>query len=375
MTDLIPPPSHATNLTFRLPRPPRFGENPSMPSVLLIEDDDAQRFVASFALKKAGHEVREAADGPQGVAAAREMHPDVVVCDVMMPGMTGYEVLATLRADPALAHVPFILLTAMSDRKHMRQGMTAGADDYLTKPYRPDELCDAIVAVLARREVQKEAFLSSVSGMVESALEEQKEALGRQYESQLQREINARWTQAQAASDLRYDKAIVLLADLLGGDRDADEATLMERVKQAQQAARDTLYLFGASQVLPYGSKLMAVFDAAEGTLTTPAEVRVLRAALALSKAARERSVSVALHAGPVALVAVSDGLHGDQGHALVPGETVHSVGALEEMAAAKGWRIAASEAMVALLHDQATLGRRDQSARGDVAIEILGVA
>ncbi|HEX2546657.1 MAG TPA: response regulator, partial [Ramlibacter sp.] len=224
-----------------------------MAHVLLIEDDEAQRFVAAFALKKAGHSVREAADGPAGVAAARTARPDVVVCDVMMPGMTGYEVVAVLRGDPDLATVPCILLTAMSDRKHMRQGMTAGADDYLTKPYRPDELCEAIAAVLARRQVQEEAFRSSVSGMVESALEEQKETLGRQYESKLQREINARWTQANTASDLHYENALLLLTDLLGNAGTGSETELAERVKQAQQTARDTLYLFGATQVMPYG--------------------------------------------------------------------------------------------------------------------------
>ena len=125
-----------------------------MAEVLLIEDDEAQRFIAGFALKKAGHAVREAADGAAGIAAAREAHPDVVVCDVVMPGMTGYEVLARLRGDPALANVPVILLTAMSERQHMRQGMSAGADDYLTKPYRPAELCEAIDAVLARRKLR-----------------------------------------------------------------------------------------------------------------------------------------------------------------------------------------------------------------------------
>ena len=135
-----------------------------MASLLLIEDDEAQRFVARFALKKAGHEVREAADGVQGLRLAREERPDAIVCDVMMPGVTGYDVLAQLRADPGLATVPLILLTAMSDRKHMRQGMTAGADDYLTKPYRPEELCDALTALLARRQVQEEAFRTSVSG-------------------------------------------------------------------------------------------------------------------------------------------------------------------------------------------------------------------
>jgi DNA-binding response OmpR family regulator len=346
-----------------------------MPSVLLIEDDEAQRFVARFALKKAGHEVREAPDGPAGVASAHAEPPDVIVCDVMMPGMTGYDVLAQLRADPALATVPVILLTAMSDRKHMRQGMTAGADDYLTKPYRPEELCDAVVAVLARRQVQEEAFRSSVSGMVESALERQKETLGRYYESQLQREINKRWTQANRATDLHYPRAFLLLADLLGSSpEDEETSVLAERVKQAQQAARDTLYLFGATQVLPYGRELMAVFSADQGSMSTPTEVRVLRAAVALAKGApRDRAITVALHVGAVALVAVDDGLHGDQGHTLVPGEAVNAVAALEDAAGANGWRIAASRAMAQALEGQASFGRQARTRRGDEAVEILG--
>ncbi|HVE52253.1 MAG TPA: response regulator [Ramlibacter sp.] len=347
-----------------------------MASVLLIEDDEAQRFIAGFALKKAGHEVREAHDGPHGVVAARKQRPDVIVCDVMMPGMTGYEVLAAVRGDADLATVPVILLTAMADRQHMRQGMTAGADDYLTKPYRPDELCEAITAVLQRRQVQEEAFRSSMTDVVESALEQQKETLGRQYETKLQREINARWAQAHAASDLHYDDAFVLLADLVGGGAAPSETGLVERVKQAQQAARDTLYLWGATQVLPYGTKLMAVFDGDLATRTTPAEVRVLRAAIALAKAApRERPVSVALHRGPVALVALSDGLHGDQGHALVPGDAVNTVATLEEFAAGTGWRIVASEAMAELLGGHASLGRAGRTPRGDAVVEITGPA
>ena len=127
-------------------------QNPRMAAILLIEDDEAQRFFACFALKKAGHSVHEAADGHAGVAAARELHPDLIVCDVLMPGMTGDEVLARLRADPRLASVPVILLTALSDREQLRQGMAAGADDVLTKPYRPAELCAAIDALLARRQ-------------------------------------------------------------------------------------------------------------------------------------------------------------------------------------------------------------------------------
>ncbi|MBE7368851.1 response regulator transcription factor [Ramlibacter pallidus] len=346
-----------------------------MASVLLIEDDEAQRFIAGFALKKAGHEVREAHDGPHGVVAARKERPDIIVCDVMMPGMTGYEVLAALRADPDLVTVPFILLTAMADRQHMRQGMTAGADDYLTKPYRPDELCEAVAAVLQRRHMQEEAFRGSMTDVVENALEQQKETLSRQYETKLQREINARWSQANAATDLHYDNAFVLLADLVSGGAAPSEDGLIERVKQAQQAARDTLYLWGATQVLPYGTKLMAVF-ADQGTKTTPPELRVLRAAIALAKAApRERPVSVALHQGPVALVALSDGLHGDQGHALVPGDAVNTVATLEEYAASTGWRIVASEAMAKVLQEHASTGRSGRTARGDTVVEITGPA
>lgn len=344
-----------------------------MANVLIIEDDDAQRFVASFALKKAGYAVREAPDGPQGVAAAKAQRPDVVVCDVMMPGMTGYEVVTQLRNDPALANVPVILLTAMSDRKHMRQGMTAGADDYLTKPYRPDELAEAISAVLARREAQQAAFMSSVSNVVEDALEQQKETLGRQYEDQLVREINARWTRANAAGDVSYDEAYVLLADLLGPPPQTATAELAELVKQVQQSARDTLYLFGAKHVLPYGTKLMAVFPADESTLTTPPETRIMRAAAALLKrSAPDRPATLAIHRGPVMLVAVDDGLHGDQGHTVVPGETILAVNAVHDAAASAGWRLAATVDVAKKLGDMAQLGQRRPTSHGDQAVEMV---
>jgi hypothetical protein len=233
-----------------------------------------------------------------------------------------------------------------------------------------------VAAVLTRRQVQEEAFRNSVSGMVESALEQQKETLGRQYETQLQREINSRWANAHAATDLVYPRAFLLLADLLGDPGGASEAALAERVRQAQQSARDKLYLFGATQVLPYGAKLLAVFSGDEASVTTPAEMRVLRAAVALAKGGpREQSVRVALHTGTVALVAVNDGLHGDQGHALVPGDSVNTVAALEEFAAGSGWRIVASEAMARTLADEARFGRRQATERGEPAIEITGIA
>ena len=343
-----------------------------MAEVLLIEDDDTQRFIAAFALRKAGHAVREAADGASGLAAARELVPDVIVCDVLMPGMTGYGVLDAVRADPALATVPVVLLTAMSDRRHMRLGMSAGADDYLTKPYRPDELCEAIRAVLERRALREKVFRDSLSG----ALEEQKETLARNYETRLQREIDARGARAQAAGDLHYPQGLLLLVDLLvDGGGGASEAALAERVKQAQRTARDTLYMFGASHVLPYGPRIMAVFSGEDRALPTPPALRVLRAAVALVKAAGERPVTVAIHAGAVALVAVHDALHGEQGHALVPGDAVNAVEALEELASARRWRIAASQPLADALRAHADLGRHGRTARGDPAVDVLGLS
>src|SRR4051812_9169036 len=102
-----------------------------MASVLLIEDDDFQRQYASLALSQSGHQVREAANGEEGLAAARQFRPDVVVCDVVMPRMNGYQVVSAIRANKELAATPVILLTSLSERAHMRLGMTSGADDFL----------------------------------------------------------------------------------------------------------------------------------------------------------------------------------------------------------------------------------------------------
>jgi class 3 adenylate cyclase len=88
----------------------------------------------------------------------------------------------------------------------------------------------------------------------------------------------------------------------------------------------------------------------------------------------RERPLSIAIHAGAVSLVSMTDGLHGDQGHALVPGEAVNTAASLEECAASEGWRIAASAAVARALEGQAHLGRKARTRRGDDSVEVLGL-
>jgi signal transduction histidine kinase len=98
-----------------------------------------------------GYEAYGAENGIKGVDIAKKVLPDLIVCDIMMPEMDGYQVLETLREDPETAMIPFIFLTAKAERVSMRQGMVLGADDYLTKPFMVTELLESIHAQLKKR--------------------------------------------------------------------------------------------------------------------------------------------------------------------------------------------------------------------------------
>jgi signal transduction histidine kinase len=106
-----------------------------------------------LALKTKRYDVVDAPDGDIGVKMAREEHPDLILCDVMMHSVNGYEVLQELRRSPDTSSTPFILMTARSDRDSMRYGMKLGADDFITKPFTTQELLETIQTRLERREV------------------------------------------------------------------------------------------------------------------------------------------------------------------------------------------------------------------------------
>ena len=123
-----------------------------MARLLLIDDERDLREVLAEVLHDAGHEIAQAASGSAGVEAAQETHPDLVLCDVDMPGMDGYAVLAAIRADPSLASTPFLFLTGLAAEHHARAALNMGADDYLTKPVSNADLVKAVEARLARRD-------------------------------------------------------------------------------------------------------------------------------------------------------------------------------------------------------------------------------
>jgi len=126
-----------------------------MPTLLLIEDHAPLRRNLADILALEGHRVLTAADGPAGLRLARNEQPDLIICDIMLPGMDGLEILAALRADAATAALPFIFLTARGEAPDIRAGMKLGADDYLPKPVARADLLDAIRTRLHRATQQR----------------------------------------------------------------------------------------------------------------------------------------------------------------------------------------------------------------------------
>jgi diguanylate cyclase len=129
-----------------------------MKKILVIEDNEIIRANIVELLLEQDFNAIEAKDGLIGVRLAQEEMPDLIVCDVMMPGLDGYGVLKALRQSPATQTTPFIFLTALDERADTRKGMELGADDFLIKPCKPDELLKAIATRLAKQSAIAQHF-------------------------------------------------------------------------------------------------------------------------------------------------------------------------------------------------------------------------
>jgi CheY-like chemotaxis protein len=123
-----------------------------MPRVLIVDDEAAIRELCRVNLVLAGYDVVEAADGLQALEVARTAQPDLIFLDVLMPGMSGWEVLAALRADEAIAHIPVVMLTALNSEDDQIRGWEGGVVEYLTKPFNPLSLADWAAAAMAPRD-------------------------------------------------------------------------------------------------------------------------------------------------------------------------------------------------------------------------------
>ncbi len=119
-------------------------------SVVVADDDVNIRELVAYRLRRDGHTVTTAEDGVQAVDLTRSGHPDVIVLDVMMPGLSGLDAARLIRESPELSEARIILLTARTQESDVAQGYAVGVDDYVTKPFSPLELSLRVTAVLAR---------------------------------------------------------------------------------------------------------------------------------------------------------------------------------------------------------------------------------
>jgi CheY-like chemotaxis protein len=115
-----------------------------MVRVLVVDDEPDVLLLCRLNLQQRGYDVLEAGDGKTALSLAREERPDVVVLDLMLPGMTGYDVLAALTQDERTRHIPVVILTAKSLQADRDRSAELGASAFLTKPFVPAELCDLV---------------------------------------------------------------------------------------------------------------------------------------------------------------------------------------------------------------------------------------
>ncbi len=136
-----------------------------MKKILVIEDNLQIRENIVAILELSGYNVKSASNGKEGIKLAETLVPDLILCDIMMPGMDGYDVLEEVQKKKKIAGTPFIFLTGLSKKNEVRRGMNLGADDYITKPFENEELIEAIESRLKKIAFLKKDFLRNHKGV------------------------------------------------------------------------------------------------------------------------------------------------------------------------------------------------------------------
>jgi two-component system phosphate regulon response regulator PhoB len=132
-------------------------------SVLIIEDEEDIRELVNYNLSKEGYQITSAESGEEGLKTAKSKQPNLIVLDLMLPGMDGLEICKLLKADPKTQHIPIVMLTAKGEESDVITGLELGADDYIAKPFSPKVLVARIRMILRRKsrhEVGDDAVLS-----------------------------------------------------------------------------------------------------------------------------------------------------------------------------------------------------------------------
>jgi DNA-binding response OmpR family regulator len=125
-------------------------ERVRMAKILIAEDEPDIRDLVAFTLRFAGYEVVAASNGEEAVDLAPRENPDLILMDVRMPRMTGYDACRMMKANPDLKDIPVVFLSAKGQESEIQTGLDAGAEEYLLKPFAPDQLTDRVRAILAK---------------------------------------------------------------------------------------------------------------------------------------------------------------------------------------------------------------------------------
>lgn len=324
-----------------------------MTTVLVVEDDAAIRAQIARLLRLQGHVTLEAADGGAALDVLRRGGVAAVVSDVTMPGMDGFELVAAIRADPALAATPVLLLTALGDRASMRRGMTCGADDYLAKPFAPAELVQAVAGVVAKK--------ARMADGIELAVQARVALLRRQFEAaagaRLRGDEYGLQLEAGAVVEGQVE-ATVLFADIRNFTAVAEQlgsGEVAELLAAYFEHACRPVLANGGVHVRFIGDGLMCLFI--DGPAPAPAARRAVAAALGIALAAHEFrawveqrfaglppfAIGIGLHAGEVTLCRL-----GEDGAEPTPvGDSVNVAARLESASKELGWTVVASRAVL----------------------------
>tara|TARA_R110000868_G_scaffold335760_1_gene596617 strand:- start:1432 stop:2490 length:1059 start_codon:yes stop_codon:yes gene_type:complete len=143
-----------------------------MKKILLIEDDTVLRENTAELLELSNYTVTTAPNGRVGLNIAKRDIPDILVCDIMMPELDGYDVLKALSKNEKTKHIPFIFLSAKTERRDVRKGMDLGADDYITKPFSEAELINAIKSRLAKAAILKDERANLITNKIDNTVED-----------------------------------------------------------------------------------------------------------------------------------------------------------------------------------------------------------
>ena len=322
--------------------------------VLAIDDDPSMLELVRHMLGRAGYDVAVATDGADGLAKIRAARPDVVVCDIQMPRMDGFQLLDELRGDAATASLPFVLLTSLSDRESVRRGMRLGADDFLCKPVRSADLIDAVAVALDRRR-RLTSLISSRALPGEEELRERHEAKlegsdpGLADEPDLAGLTGRQVTQTVLFCDIRGFTSmserlpVPEVAELLSRYlREACQPILQERGRIMKIMGDGVMALFGHDDPENVSGHAAAALRAGMRIVEVAQDFRRWVAARFDFQGLPPFDVGVGIHTGEVMLFQLSVGGSGDL---TAVGDTVNVASRLEQKTKDLGWPIVASKA------------------------------